>query len=229
MKALKRSNRRREDKAFQMIKEGSSYNVNRRKSFAEMVQEGSSFSEFLKDSVMVLPLIMLFLAGAYFEIEDQDGTTIDFIYYAVATLTTIGYGDIAPDDNKTKGLAVICVPLAAFATASIIARYAAFQAERKILRAQASVIDRGLRLSDLELMDKDRNGTVSRLEFIEFMLLSMDKVDVDFLNRLNAQFDELDKDGSDTLDKHDLVTIVHASNERNGGDQGSQYTAVEVA
>ena len=226
MKALKKSNRKREEKAFEMIKDKG--RLSRSKSFAQLVDEGSSFGEFLKDTIMVLPLIMFFLCGAYFEINDQGGTTIDFVYYSVVTLTTIGYGDIAPDDKRTKALAVFVVPLAAFATATIIARYAAFAAERKILKAQAKVIDRGLRLSDLELMDKDKNGTVDRLEFIEFMLLSMDKVDADFLNRLNAQFDELDKDGSGTLDKDDLVLKVKASN-TNSVNQGSNYASVDIA
>ena len=111
---------------------------------------------------------------------------------AVSTITTVGYGDITPDDYTTRGLAVIFVPLAAFATASLLASFAQFSAERKIVKAQTKSINKGLNLSDLELMDKDKSGSVSKLEFFEFMLLSMEKVDIDFINRLHAQFDDLD-------------------------------------
>ena len=108
-----------------------------------------------------LPLYRLtipFLLGAAFEGRDQNWSFIDTLYFTICTITTVGYGDLSPDDNSSRLFAVFFVPMSAFALASILSKYAAYSAERKIIKAQESVIYRGLRMTDLYIMDKDGDG-----------------------------------------------------------------------
>lgn len=196
----------------------------------DSAQANSEESTLVAFSKMALPyflLIIPFLLGAAFEGRDQNWSFIDTLYFTICTITTVGYGDLSPDDNSSRLFAVFFVPMSAFALASILSKYAAYSAERKIIKAQESVIYRGLRMTDLDIMDKDGDGDVSKLEFFEFMLLSMDKVDKDFLDRLHSQFESLDKDGDGTLSKSDLVAKVQASEQSREDTQGSSAVAYE--
>eukprot|EP00816_Leptocylindrus_hargravesii_P012000 CAMPEP_0196823176 /NCGR_PEP_ID=MMETSP1362-20130617/86454_1 /TAXON_ID=163516 /ORGANISM="Leptocylindrus danicus, Strain CCMP1856" /LENGTH=427 /DNA_ID=CAMNT_0042202967 /DNA_START=71 /DNA_END=1354 /DNA_ORIENTATION=+ len=183
-------------------------------------EDESAFVAFSKMAMPYLLLIIPFLLGAAFEGRDQNWTFIDTLYYTICTITTVGYGDLSPDDAYSRLFAVFFVPMSAFALASVLSKFAAFSAERKIIKAQESIVYRGLRMSDLDTMDKDGDGEVSKLEFFEFMLLSMDKVDRSFLDRLHSQFESLDKDGNGTLSKNDLVAKVQASEKSRQEAQG---------
>ena len=64
---------------------------------------------------------------------------------------------------------------------------------------------RELTVKDLELMDTDGNGEVSRAEFLEFMLVSMGKVDNAFIEEMRLYFAKLDTDQRGALSKSDLI------------------------
>lgn len=99
--------------------------------------------------------------------------------------------------------------------ATLIGKYIEFRLEKKTLQKQQDIVDRGLRESDIKRMDADGSGKVSRLEFIEFMLLTMDKVDQDDLDQLHRQFSSMDTDGSDNLDKADIIAAIEEKKRRN--------------
>lgn len=48
-----------------------------------------------------------------------------------------------------------------------------------------------LTLREIRALDSDGDGNVSRSEFLQFMLLAMNQVDKDLLDRLNKQFDQV--------------------------------------
>ena len=96
---------------------------------------------------------------------------------------------------------------------AIITTVASWRSERKLIRNHVKRVNKGLREEDLRKMDADGNGAVTMLEYVEFMLISMNKVDEEFLDKLHAQFKSLDVDNSGTLDFHDFRSIVVKSNE----------------
>ena len=57
-------------------------------------------------------------------------------------------------------------------------------------------------------MDSDGSGDVTKAEFITFMLVAMNKVDSELVDKLGDVFNRLDKDDSGTLDKEDLVMVA---------------------
>jgi hypothetical protein len=59
--------------------------------------------------------------------------------------------------------------------------------------------------SDLDIMDEDGDGNVSRAEFLEFMLVAMNKVDKEFINEMRGHFERLDADNTGFLSREDLI------------------------
>ena len=80
--------------------------------------------------------------------------------------------------------------------------------EREINKANTKLLKREVTLEDLEAMNADGDGEVSPLEFVEHMLLVMQKVDRDLLDKLHAQFERLDADGSGGLEPDDLEILT---------------------
>lgn len=213
-KALEDMDKKMEDNTIDLMQGGTRDSVSSRlsslkKSLKAVAPKGALRTIWLPH----LPLLVPFLLGAYIEGRDQNWSLVDLLYYATCTISTVGFGDLAPDDPVSRMVAVFFVPMSAFALASILSRYATLAAERRVAEAQQTIVHRGLRMIDLDVMDKDGDGEVSRLEFFEFMLLSMYRVDRGFLNRLHAQFDKLDTDGSGTLDRNDLMAKIQLSEE----------------
>lgn len=169
------------------------------------------WTEFLITLKPYIKLLIPFILMAWLIGRNQDWTIIDILYFVVCTMTTIGYGDLSPNTTLSRLLAIFFIPFSVFSLASIFGAVAAFSVERKAKEGQESILQRGFRMSDLDLMDKDRDGQISELEFVEFMLLSTDKVEKEFLDRLHAQFRSLDRDGSGMLDRSDIVMKIQAS------------------
>jgi hypothetical protein len=59
--------------------------------------------------------------------------------------------------------------------------------------------------NDLDIMDEDGDGNVSRAEFLEFMLVAMNKVDKDFIDEMRGHFERLDVDNTGVLSRDDLI------------------------
>lgn len=138
------------------------------------------------------------------------------LYYTVVTLTTIGYGDFAPDGQFTRGLSIFFVPLSTFSMATIISRFAAFQLRRREILKQAISLEKGFDKEQLKAMDRDGDGQVHKSEFVYFMLVSSEKTTMEYIKRMENLFDQLDKDNSGFLDEADLLYKIERSNKKLG-------------
>jgi len=126
-------------------------------------------------------------------------------YFVIITSTTVGYGDVAPTSPKGRLIATVFIPIAVGCMGywlSMVANYIIDQRQSQFKRQMAS---KPLTLDDLDVMDEDGDGQVTRVEFMEFMLVAMNKVDAETLQSLQQQFERLDRDSSGTLSKDDLV------------------------
>jgi Ca2+-binding EF-hand superfamily protein len=72
---------------------------------------------------------------------------------------------------------------------------------RRILKAD-------LNIEAILAMDADGNGSIDLAEFLEFMLVKMGKCSQFDIDKIKRQFNELDIDGSGTLDHNDIKRAV---------------------
>mmetsp|Transcript_25690 Transcript_25690/g.39809 ORF Transcript_25690/g.39809 Transcript_25690/m.39809 type:complete len:282 (-) Transcript_25690:237-1082(-) len=160
--------------------------------------------------VACLSMFAFIALGGFFLGWVNGWDIIDTVYYTTITITTVGYGDFVPDD-VTKLFCVIFIPASVGCMGFLLGQVAIAMTNKRMKKAQAKLINRHLTLFDITKMDSDGNGRVSRLEFVEFMLVNMGKVESSLLLELRAQFEELDSVKSGYLDKEDLIETARAS------------------
>jgi potassium channel subfamily K len=65
--------------------------------------------------VLVLALSVSYMAIGYYVLAHRDGKeALDGVYFLSATLSTVGYGDLAPVKQGTRGASVVLIPFGLF-------------------------------------------------------------------------------------------------------------------
>jgi Ca2+-binding EF-hand superfamily protein len=119
--------------------------------------------------------------------------------------TTVGYGDYAPQTQAGRLFATIFIPLIVGAMGHWLSVVASSIIAHKQSSFHRRLQTQELSQSDLDIMDEDGDGNVSRAEFLEFMLLAMNKVDKKFIDEMRGHFERLDTDNTGMLSRKDLI------------------------
>jgi hypothetical protein len=127
------------------------------------------------------------------------------IYYLVITASTIGYGDVTPPTQTGRFIAIFFIPIACGAMGQWLGIVANFIIGGRQAKFRENLGNRELTQRDLDIMDEDGDGLVSRAEFLEFMLVAMNKIDTELVNDLRSHFNKLDTDGTGELSRQDLL------------------------
>ena len=152
----------------------------------------------------LIPIVLASFLFAYLE----GWHYVDAFYFFVSTSCAIGYGDVVPQSTPMKFFAIIFIPLAVGAVGHTLGAVTNFIVERRRSVYQRQVWSQELKVGDLHIMDWDRDGEVSKLDYVEFMLLTLKKVDANLINELHQQFDQLDTNRSGSLTKQDLERLA---------------------
>ena len=86
--------------------------------------------------------------------------------------------------------------------------------KRRVEMAQQQVINQQITLDKFKEMDIDESGEVDLMEFVEFMLISLGKVDRELLEQIKSRFKKLDVDKSGNLTKEDLILLAQKRMDR---------------
>ena len=113
-----------------------------------------------------------------------------------------------------KWFAIFFIPFSVGTMGYVIGELTVLVTKHRMERSQAKVISQHITLRKLEAMDTDGDGEVDILEFVEFMLLALEKVDKGTIDQKKKQFRRLDVDQSGTLEKSDLVQLAKQSSAR---------------
>ena len=81
--------------------------------------------------------------------------------------------------------------------------------DRKAKESEKRFLSRKLTLQDIEEIDSEGNGTVNPVEFLEFMLVAMGKVDVASIEAIKALFEKLDVKNDGLLDSKDIIAMAY--------------------
>ena len=124
---------------------------------------------------------------------------IQSLYWAVATGTTVGFGDLSPETDAGKWFCIFYLPIVIVGFVNFVG---ALQAK---LKGEGSLEDiLGLALNEelITQIDKSGDGAVSKDEWLRAVLVALGKADEDLCDLILEQFDNLDttKDGLLSVD-----------------------------
>jgi len=155
-----------------------------------------------------LPLMAVMFGMAYWIGRRAGWTLVEIFYFIVVSSTTVGYGDLTPKSDEEKMVALLFIPIAVGAMGVWLGGVANIIVESRSARYRRNMGMKELTQHDLDIMDSDHDGVVTRAEFLEFMLVAMNKIDQDLVNELREHFNRLDVDGTGELTKEDLIEVA---------------------
>lgn len=150
-------------------------------------------------------LELAFLAGLLKRVERW--SLIEVLYYWNCTATTIGFGDLCPQTQLGRLIAIVFIPLSVVSLGEVIAGVFAFINSRAAAKAEKDFLRREITFSDLEYLDVNDDGKVCELDFIAFMLVAMQKVDRKTMKDLQNMFHALDAGKDGFIEKEDLIEL----------------------
>lgn len=114
-------------------------------------------------------------------------------YMSAITLTTIGFGDFQPRTALGRVVGIVWMIIGTVVTATCLGSlsnlFFASSAEKKF-NAKDTVA--GIDAEVFSLMDTDKNGYLTRGEFLAYTLVKYNLVDADLMKEINRQYDILD-------------------------------------
>lgn len=176
----------------------------------EMLRQPSFFRSTLSCLKSFLPLLGVMLGMAYWIGNRAGWSLLEITYFLIVTATTVGYGDFTPKSDEEKMIALLFIPVAVGAMGVWLGGVANIIVESRSARYRRNMGMKELTQHDLDIMDRDGDGAVTRAEFLEFMLVAMNKIDQTLVDELRQHFDRLDADGTGELTKNDLIEVARA-------------------
>jgi hypothetical protein len=125
---------------------------------------------------------------------------IDAFYMSCISLTTVGFGDYAPKSYVGRAVAVIWMLLGIVVTSNFIGEITSTFIEAKKERKNYERIS----TETFSEIDKDGNGTLSKYEFVSFVLLQYGLVKKEDLDEIIIMYEKLDTSGDGVVTLEDI-------------------------
>jgi potassium channel subfamily K len=153
-------------------------------------------------------IVIVVSVGATWVFFVEGWSVLDSIYWAVITASTVGYGDMELEQEASHYFNTIFVLVAAGAFALSLSRFGAIIMDIEAEWHTDAFLARGVSVGMLhdikKNMDCDGNDSIDKLEFLEYMLVTMGKVSTEDIEKVTGMFDLLDEDKSGQLDAEDI-------------------------
>merc|ERR1719387_3394105 len=128
---------------------------------------------------------------------------VDSFYWAVITVTTVGYGDQKLFYPESRAFAIVFVVLSFMVVGATLGQLGAVLVDLEVQRREQEMLAQKLSPQLLARMDFDGNG-VTEGEFLCFTLLELGKATEQDLRGLIIKFHEADASGDGILSSADL-------------------------
>jgi len=150
-------------------------------------------------------LVLIISIGAFWMRVAERLPWVDCFYWATVSSTAIGYGDI-PNSKATRIFCIFFLPIAVLAFARCSAQLVFLVLKMETIKRISHFIANGVTPEMIKEMDADGRGYVDKFEFVTYMLVAQDKVDMDDVRAMVDLFRILDRNGSGTIDPGDVPT-----------------------
>jgi len=125
---------------------------------------------------------------------------VDAFYMACITLTTVGFGDFAPKTYLGRGVGVFWMLIGVVVTGNFIGEITSTFIEQAKKRKNYDRIS----YDTFNAIDVDRNGTLSKYEFVSYVLVQYGLVEKANLDEIMDMYMKLDKNGDGRVTYEDI-------------------------
>jgi hypothetical protein len=184
--------------------------------FLAMISIGTVFFSYVDycvcekfdDCDLVLPLGE---AQRCLELGGTQRSITEAFYMSCITLTTVGFGDYVPGNWAGRLFATCWMIVGVASMADFLGHLAHAVTSNYVKRSVAG----GMSEDTFRMIDADNSGSLTKYEYVVYMLINFDMVDADDVQDLIDGFDEMDSNGNGLLEYKEVMVHHHHHQEHN--------------
>lgn len=136
----------------------------------------------------------------------QDLRLVDTLHLVVATLTTVGWGDVSPATPRGRAFAIVWLVLSSMGLANFLAHWGEYKLKRDELSQTKKLLSPDAVRAVFESIDTDGDGRLNRVEWISYVLSRMGKTSAEEVREICYRFEQLDVDSDGFITYDELDT-----------------------
>ena len=127
--------------------------------------------------------------GVLFMCLHQNERFVDALYWVTISGLAVGFGDIHPNDDVGYGIGFFYIALVVLSTLTILMKLvSAIRSQSKVHEVLSKTFDSNV----MAAFDRQKDGQISRDEYLAGVLVMLDKIDFDTVDLINKHFDVMD-------------------------------------
>ncbi|KAK9663882.1 hypothetical protein RND81_14G004200 [Saponaria officinalis] len=130
---------------------------------------------------------------------------VDSFYLSVTSVTTVGYGDYAFETPVGRCFAIVWLLISTLAVARAFLYLVEYRTQKRNQRTADLVLQKKLTLGDLVAADLDRDGSISKSDYVVYKLREMGKIDDKDIIEICEQFDTMESPDHTNITVADLM------------------------
>ncbi|KAH7351704.1 hypothetical protein KP509_19G011000 [Ceratopteris richardii] len=160
-------------------------------------------------------VIICIVVGAFMMAYLEGLGLLDAFYLSCMSVTTVGYGDHAFKSLSGRVFASVWLLLSTLAVTQSFLFLAEARIDKRHRLIAKWVLEKEMTLADLVAADLDKDGSVSKSDFVLYKLKQMGKIDENDIEEITRQFSKLDPKCSGKITLPCFINLHKASTSRN--------------
>lgn len=155
----------------------------------------------------IVGVLLIFLSNAIALTMMEGWTFLDSSYFTVSTMISVGFVDDLKVASTTGKIWLSCwMPLANLTFFYLLSEYLGEQAKNKQEMKRQAALQGALQQPEdlIALADEAGDGTVSKYEYVKFILLHVGDVEHDEMLAIEERFDQMDRNGDGRIEAWEL-------------------------